>query len=568
MFGTVEEQEVIANELQECPCCQRCILRYLGFRIPSQFKGNSPSEIINKILHKTASSDLKTDNATLSDEATTPSSLNATKENTANDVELVKNDNNGDTKSRIEIPKKENGEEIDNAMDVGRSEGEEGGLLCISCLGTLQDKYSSLFVSKVIATVQEADHKFESFQLSVSLSVQFILRQHAIWKHLQTNYESVYSKRKLDEISTIKDVLKWVYGPKLSSPLDVRFSPMSLFEIGLSISHAATSRECDFLIPDTRKRSEPPSKRRRKLQNFDGVSRTVVQNKLSEMPTEELQRQYPWPPYTPSEACVVNVTISHAPVFVAGRYNKYSRTLSQTPWLIDGERKTQNSVEEYICIPIKKKLQAKDYKFSSSGREDVDVLTLGRGRPFLVELLNPHRALQGQEDMTELQEFINSRTEDVAVSDLQMVTKEETKKLKEGETSKTKSYNAKIWVEEAKTPEDLKILETFKDLVIYQKTPIRVLHRRNLATRERVVHSMQAQYIDDHHFQLNLSTQAGTYIKEFVHSDFGRTEPNLGSLLKCHVDILELDVASVDLDWPKKLDNTNNQPTNQPQVEL
>lgn len=32
------------------------------------------------------------------------------------------------------------------------------------------------------------------------------------------------------------------------------------------------------------------------------------------------------------------------------------------------------------------------------------------------------------------------------------------------------------------------------------------------------------------------------YIKEFVHGDFGRTKPNLGILLKCDVDILELDV--------------------------
>ena len=33
-----------------------------------------------------------------------------------------------------------------------------------------------------------------------------------------------------------------------------------------------------------------------------------------------------------------------------------------------------------------------------------------------------------------------------------------------------------------------------------------------------------------------------SYIKEFVHGDFGRTKPNLGELLNSQTDILQLDV--------------------------
>ena len=43
-------------------------------------------------------------------------------------------------------------------------------------------------------------------------------------------------------------------------------------------------------------------------------------------------------------------------------------------------------------------------------------------------------------------------------------------------------------------------------------------------------------------FKLSLCTQAGTYVKEFVHGDFGRTNPNLCSILGCDVDIMALDV--------------------------
>jgi tRNA pseudouridine synthase 10 len=61
---------------------------------------------------------------------------------------------------------------------------------------------------------------------------------------------------------------------------------------------------------------------------------------------------------------------------------------------------------------------------------------------------------------------------------------------------------------------------------------------------------MQTIPIDAHHFELILHTEAGTYIKEFVHGDFGRTRPSVGGILDGEVDILELDVLSVHLpEW-------------------
>lgn len=48
---------------------------------------------------------------------------------------------------------------------------------------------------------------------------------------------------------------------------------------------------------------------------------------------------------------VVSITLSHPGhlnISLAGRYNKYARDLPQTPWIIDGERKLESSVEELI----------------------------------------------------------------------------------------------------------------------------------------------------------------------------------------------------------------------------
>lgn len=45
-------------------------------------------------------------------------------------------------------------------------------------------------------------------------------------------------------------------------------------------------------------------------------------------------------------------------ISLSGRYNKYSRNLPQTPWIIDGERKLESSVEELISDHLLKVFKA------------------------------------------------------------------------------------------------------------------------------------------------------------------------------------------------------------------
>ena len=40
-----------------------------------------------------------------------------------------------------------------------------------------------------------------------------------------------------------------------------------------------------------------------------------------------------------------------------------------------------------------------------------------------------------------------------------------------------------------------------------------------------------------------LVTSAGTYVKEFVHGDRGRTQPSVKGMLGCRADIMQLDVT-------------------------
>ena len=156
---------------------------------------------------------------------------------------------------------------------------------------------------------------------------------------------------------------------------------------------------------------------------------------------------------------------------------------------------------------------------------------------------------------------MNGGTTDIAVRDLQTVPKDETSILKQGEEDKQKRYVAICWSRDPITDEQITELAAIKDLTLQQKTPIRVLHRRPLATRDRTIYNLSARLInaeDRHHFLLFLKTQAGTYIKEFVHGDFGRTMPSLGTVLKTECDILQLDVLAVELEWPPSLDESGD----------
>ena len=65
--------------------------------------------------------------------------------------------------------------------------------------------------------------------------------------------------------------------------------------------------------------------------------------------------------------------------------------MPQTAWIIQGEKKIATSIEEIVGEIIKRELSATDYVFNASGREDIDVKCLGKGRPFIFEIFEPKR---------------------------------------------------------------------------------------------------------------------------------------------------------------------------------
>ncbi|NP_001085415.1 tRNA pseudouridine synthase Pus10 [Xenopus laevis] len=510
-----EKYRSVAQVLLSSGTCSRCVLRFCCVGSPANYR--LPCKEVTYELQKYLS------HGDPAEENDTPPSK----------------------KAKIEEDTSSN-EHLGNCEDVN---GSQVVRICPLCLGILQQFCEPEFIEKVFVKINSAVYELKDFVLSISLPAQLSVREHSAW--LQAKQEMGKHGHSLDktDIVQLKEAYKWIIHPLLSDQLGIQADSKSLFEVAVVFTHPETDGDCHFLATVCRDCFKP-------TKNKQSVfTRMAVVKALEKIKEEDFRVQFPFPPSSPETTCeVVDIQCNHSPVFVAGRYNKYSRNLPQTPWIIDGERKIESSVEELITDHLVAAFRSSSFNFSSSGREDVDVRTLGKGRPFAIELLNPHKVQFTGQEIKALQQKINT-SDKIKVRDLQIVSREAVAHMKEGEEEKTKCYCALIWIEKMVRNEDLQLLDGLEELTIAQKTPLRVLHRRPLASRSRTIHTMRTEYVDEHHFRLYLKTQAGTYIKEFVHGDFGRTKPNVGSIMETNADILELDVESVDVDWPPSLDD-------------
>ncbi|KAJ2216489.1 hypothetical protein EV179_001284 [Coemansia sp. RSA 487] len=249
---------------------------------------------------------------------------------------------------------------------------------------------------------------------------------------------------------------------------------------------------------------------------------------------------------------VESLAFKRTSLFVGGRYLKLERNISQTPFIVEGRRVTETSVAEIIGEPLQQLVRCDEYNLVGSGREDADVRMLGDGRPFYIECINPRITTITPEQIHEIEAKLTNSNSSVQVRRLQLIRPEDTSIIKEGEENKTKHYCALVWVSEQLSQEKIDDINSLgqSEILLQQKTPIRVLHRRAPLIRPKKLLSLEISHIEGRFYKVRIESEAGTYIKEFVHGDLGRTTPSLAEFTGHTADILELDVENVSLDFP------------------
>ncbi len=115
-----------------------------------------------------------------------------------------------------------------------------------------------------------------------------------------------------------------------------------------------------------------------------------------------------------------------------------------------------------------------------------------------------------------------------------------------------KSYRATVL---AARPVDEAALDKVRGLsgaTIHQRTPERVAHRRADKVRVRSIRHLQARLLEGAEaprtFEIELTTETGTYIKELISGDASRTNPCVAGVLGMKCICQELDVTEVHFD--------------------
>jgi tRNA pseudouridine synthase 10 len=250
-----------------------------------------------------------------------------------------------------------------------------------------------------------------------------------------------------------------------------------------------------------------------------------------------------------------NVELQIASIYFRGRYLKYERGIPQTHWncrVCRGKgcercnftgKQYPTSVEELIAeVPIQMFAADKGI-LHGSGREDIDALMIGTGRPFVMEMQNPKiRNI----DLQELESAINtSATPRVHVRLERWADKKTVEILKSHKGYKT--YRILVDIGDSISLETVQnMISKLKGALIHQRTPERVVHRRADLVRDRTVVDIKCLGIEDYLYRIEIVGESGLYIKELVSGDGGRTTPSIAEILAIPAKVVALDVVHVD----------------------
>ena len=244
------------------------------------------------------------------------------------------------------------------------------------------------------------------------------------------------------------------------------------------------------------------------------------------------------------------------PVFIYGKYKKLVRGIPQSKWdckkcrgrgcdeCNETGRKYPDSISEYVGVPAQSIIDGSRFKFHAAGREDIDVLMLGNGRPFVVEITEPRVRTP---DLDEIAKTINKEADGkIEVYDLVLTDRFQLQKLKEDASTNVKEYEALIETENPVTDKELKRAEKeFKGVEIEQRTPHRVSHRRADLVRKKTIHEISLKKDKDGLLKATFKVQGGTYIKELISGDEGRTNPSIAEKLGTGCKCAELNVTAI-----------------------
>ncbi len=233
------------------------------------------------------------------------------------------------------------------------------------------------------------------------------------------------------------------------------------------------------------------------------------------------------------------------PLLFHGVYWKRGRNISHTVWIgRRGVKEYPYSIEEFLNDNLNKLFNSEKIVHHASGREDVDARMLGTGRPLVVEIKKPRRR---KVTLEELNKILHKQLIEVCLTGKSSHSIIEY--LKGEGSKKIKIYKLLFYTEKPIEESIIKRIELeFKNRIINQRTPTRILRRKKDYLRKRRVYELKVRKIHDQVYEAIIKCDGGLYVKELVHCDNGRTSPCFSEILGARAYPLELDVIGIEID--------------------
>ncbi len=201
------------------------------------------------------------------------------------------------------------------------------------------------------------------------------------------------------------------------------------------------------------------------------------------------------------------------------------------------------SVEELIAWRVQDIMDASDIVFHTAGGEDSNVLVLGTGRPFVLEVKEPHTRIS---DVDDLEDIINKEGQgQIEVDCLTFTSSDMVSHVAQQPFSQR--YRLTFLLDDPVTKSTLLDIEDKIDGITIRRHLCIGDLEENRRPHEvvRKLKDVEMVYIDNKKGSIEFEIESGIDVESIVSGKDGRTEPNLKSLLNTNIKITEFAIVSV-----------------------
>lgn len=391
---------------------------------------------------------------------------------------------------------------------------------CYLCLGILEE-FNIWNVAKTIAE-KMSDYGSPNFSLGVVVPQSTLLHRLSMVEYIAEKLQMDANTINVNSMALLKNVTK-----HFLSQFIVKFSKKTLVsnsELFVEINYAYCNDQQELsdigiALSECKKR---------KMEN--NKTKVSFSNLISNLPQSDIKRYSP--DYSVAN-CTFDISVVHANIFVSGQYKKYCRSLEDC------------AAQNLIIEKIKEVSNSSNVKFVSIGlgRESSGIKILGEGKSFVADLQDPKISILEQEEkLSELMRDINS-SETVSLHNLVKVDKTALDLIRK-DGDHIKEYLVKLSSSQPITDEDKSKFNDMKEFVVYQATPIRLLHSEPYHTEKVSIYKINMEKKGEY-YELSLQVSGKSHVKEFISGDLGRTEPSLKSILDVPFEIIEIDFVGM-----------------------